>query len=45
MGIEKFTLTNCFDAADQVIAQQVEEILAGMGAAGRPEKKSVHTGQ
>lgn len=45
MGIEKFTLTNCFDAADQVIAQQVEEILAKMSAAGRPEKKSVHTGQ
>lgn len=45
MGIEKFTLLNCFDAADQVIAQQVEEILAGMGAAGRPEKESVHTGQ
>ena len=45
MGIEKFTLLNYFDAADQVIAQQVEEILAGMGAAGRPEKESVHTGQ
>ena len=45
LGIEKFTLLNYFDAADQVIAQQVEEILAGMGAAGRPEKESVHTGQ
>lgn len=43
MGIEKFTLLNYFDAADQVIAQQVEEILAGMGAAGRPEKESAHT--
>ena len=45
MGIEKFTLANCFDVADQVVVQQVEEILAGMGAAGRPEKESVHTGQ
>lgn len=45
MRIEKFTLVNCFDVADQVIAQQVEEILAKMGAAGRPEKESVHTGQ
>lgn len=45
MGIEKFTLMNCFEPADQVIVQQVEEILAEMGAAGRPEKESVHTGQ
>lgn len=35
MGIEKFTLLNCFDAADQVIAQHVEELLAEMGAADR----------
>ena len=45
MGIEKFTLANCFDVADQAVVQQVEEILAEMGAAGRPEKESVHTGQ
>ena len=31
MGIE-FTLMNCFEPADQVIVQQVEEILAKMGA-------------
>lgn len=45
MGIEKFTLMNCFELADQVIVQQVEEILAEMRTAGRLEKKSVHTGQ
>ena len=45
MGIEKVTLMNCFELADQVVVQQVEEILAGMGVAGRPEKESVHTGQ
>ena len=45
MGIEKFTLMICFELADQAVVQQVEEILAGMGAAGRPEKESVHTGQ
>ena len=45
MGIEKFTLMNCFEPADQVVVQQVEEILAEMGAAGRPEKESVHAGQ
>ena len=43
MGIEKFTLMNCFELADQVVVQQVEEILAEMGAAGRPEKESAHT--
>ena len=35
MGIEKFTLMNCFELADQVVVQQVEEILAEMGAADR----------
>ena len=43
MGIEKFTLTNLLDLADWVIMQQVEEILAEMGAAGWPEKESAHT--
>ena len=45
MGIEKFTLMNLLHLADWAIMQQVEEILAEMGAAGRPEKESVHTGQ
>ena len=39
MGIEKFTLLNYFDAADQVIAQQVEEILAEMGAISRTKNE------
>ena len=43
MGIEKFTLSNLLDLADWVIMQQVEEILAEMGAAGWPEKESAHT--
>ena len=43
MGIEKFTLLNLLDLADWVIMQQVEEILAEMGAAGWPEKESAHT--
>lgn len=45
MRIEKFTLMNCFELADQVVVQQVEKFLVEMGAAGRPEKESVHTGQ
>ena len=45
MGIEKFTLMNLLHLADWAIMQQVEEIIAEMGAAGRPEKESVHTGQ
>ena len=39
MGIEKFTLMNCFELADQVIAQQVEEILAEMGAISRTKNE------
>ena len=39
MGIEKFTLMNCFELADQAVVQQVEEILAEMGAISRTKNE------
>ena len=39
MGIEKVTLMNCFELADQAVVQQVEEILAEMGAISRTKNE------
>ncbi|BFJ84544.1 hypothetical protein Ruko_09610 [Ruthenibacterium sp. TH_2024_36131] len=39
MGIEKFTLMNCFELADQVVVQQVEKILVEMGAISRTKNE------
>ena len=38
-GIEKVTLMNCFELADQAVVQQVEEILAEMGAISRTKNE------
>ena len=39
MGIEKFTLMNCFELADQVVVQQVEKFLVEMGAISRTKNE------